>query len=227
MASHPNKPPPSWADIRDKLLDADANVPVDTIRPINKRHRISDEYLEAILTSRENKYTDVAKLKIALRGVIPIRNSKKGKSVVPSNYLRRLSRFTGKRWRQKKALHPDDERLLVKIYTDGDYISPKERERVREREENEELTQHLEFRNQHAGLMGYYPGDKELLEVQIDWDKSLLRDLEEKIPDLMFDANDLRNFLEAKNKPVPYWLEKAADECLEENDYDTDEEVED
>ena len=212
----------SWADIREKLQGADVNVPVETIKPINRNQQISDEYLELIFTSLKNKYTDAAKLKIALRGVIPIRNSKKGKSVVPSNYLRRLSKLTKKIWRQKKALHPDDERLLVKIYTDGKYISPKERER----EENADFNQELEFRNQHVKIMGDY-GDEEIHKLQLDWDASLLRQLEEKIPDLMFDADDLRNFLQANDKPVPYWLENAADECLEENDYDTDEEVED
>ena len=206
----------SWADIREKLQGADVNVPVETIKPINRNQQISDEYLELIFTSLKNKYTDAAKLKIALRGVIPIRNSKKGKSVVPSNYLRRLSKLTKKIWRQKKALHPDDERLLVKIYVDGPYISPKERER----EEYDDLNQELEFRNQHVKIMGDY-GDEEIHKLQLDWDASLLRQLEEKLPDLMYDADDLRNFLQANDKPVPPWLEEAADECLEEYDYDT------
>ena len=78
----------SWTDIREKLQGADVNVPVETIKPINRNQQISNEYLELIFTSLKNKYTDAAKLKIALRGVIPIRNSKKGKSVVPSNLLR-------------------------------------------------------------------------------------------------------------------------------------------
>ncbi len=216
MVDPRNKPTPSWADIREKLQDADVDVPVDAIRPINKRHRISDEYLKIIFKDLRDKYTDVAKLKIALRGVVPIRNSKKGKSVVPSNYLRRLSKLTRRRWRQKKALHPDDERLLVKIYVDGRYISPKEKER----DEYDELNQELEFRNQHVKIMGDY-GDEEIHKLQLDWDASLLRQLEEKLPDLMYDADDLRNFLQANDKPVPYWLENAADECLEENDYDT------
>ena len=96
---------PSWAEIKDKLLDATVDIPVDRIKPNNQRHRISDEYLETIFTSRRDAYMDVAKLKIALRGVIPVRNTK-SKSVIPSNYIRRLSKITGQRWRQKKSPPP-------------------------------------------------------------------------------------------------------------------------
>lgn len=115
---------PSWAEIKDKLLDATVDIPVDRIKPNNQRHRISDEYLETIFTSRRDAYMDVAKLKIALRGVIPVRNTK-SKSVIPSNYIRRLSKITGQRWRQKKALHPDKNSALVKFYVDGTYVDPK------------------------------------------------------------------------------------------------------
>ncbi len=124
MSKNNRKKTPSWSDIKDKFLDATVNIPVDTIKPNNERHRISDEYLETIFRARKNAYLDVAKLKIALRGVIPVRNTK-SKSVIPSNYLRRLSKLTGKKWRQKKALHPDDNRTLVKFYSDGAYIDPK------------------------------------------------------------------------------------------------------
>ena len=124
MAKENTKKTPSWADIKDKLLDATVDIPVDRIKPNNERHRISDEYLEAIFTSRKDAYMDVAKLKIALRGVIPVRNTK-SKSVIPSNYIRRLSKITGQRWRQKKALHPDNNSTLVKFYVDGIYVDPK------------------------------------------------------------------------------------------------------
>ena len=55
-----------------------------------------------ILFGNDRAYRDVEKLKEALDGVIPIRNSKT-RSVIPSNYIRRLSRITNHQYKQKKG----------------------------------------------------------------------------------------------------------------------------
>jgi len=197
----------SWADIREKLQGADVNVPVETIKPINRNQQISDEYLELIFTSLKNKYTDAAKLKIALRGVIPIRNSKKGKSVVPSNYLRRLSKLTKKIWRQKKALHPDDERLLVKIYTDGPYVSPAEKDR----HSMDKFHQELEIKEHMEDLFKGSGDDDRYMALMGGYDALLMEKYEKRFPGgdpfPKYTPGDLRYFLDRHDKEIPMWLD--------------------
>ena len=86
--------------------------------PFNSRQKITEEDLEKVFSSIEGKYIELTVLKKELDGIIKVNDSDKKKSAISSTYLRRLSRHTGKRWRQKRALGGKGE-LLVKFYTDG------------------------------------------------------------------------------------------------------------
>lgn len=96
------------------------------VKPLNPRQKVTDEDLEKIFSAIEGNYYDLSVLKKELDGLIKVNDSNPSKSAISSTYLRRLSRFTGKRWRQKKAKDVSDS-LLVKIYVDGRYFEKKRR----------------------------------------------------------------------------------------------------
>ena len=86
--------------------------------PFNSRQKITGEDLEKIFSSIESKYIELSVLKKELDGIIKVNDQDKKKSAISSTYLYRLSRHTGKRWRQKRGLGEKGE-LLIKFYTDG------------------------------------------------------------------------------------------------------------
>ena len=90
------------------------------VTPFNSRQKITEEDLEKIFTSIEGKYIELSVLKKELTGIIKVNDRDKKKSAISSTYLRRLSRHTRKRWRQKRGLGEKGE-LLIKFYTDGRY----------------------------------------------------------------------------------------------------------
>jgi hypothetical protein len=91
------------------------------VKPLNPRQKVTDEDLSKIFSAIEGKYYDLVVLKKELDGLIKVNDSNPSKSAISSTYLGRLSRFTKKRWRQKKAKDSKGS-LLVKIYTDGPYV---------------------------------------------------------------------------------------------------------
>ena len=86
--------------------------------PFNSRQKITEEDLEKIFSSIEGKYIELSVLKKELDGIIKVNDRDKKKSAISSTYLYRLSRHTGKRWRQKRGLGEKGE-LLINFYTDG------------------------------------------------------------------------------------------------------------
>ena len=63
-------------------------------------------------------------------------------AVVPSSYMRRLSTYTRRRWRQKR-LRGEDGTNLIRFWTDGEYDPEKEKEKRvhRKRKREEKKTQ--------------------------------------------------------------------------------------
>ena len=91
------------------------------IKPLNPRQKVMDEDLLKLFSAIEGSYYETEVLKEHLEGIIKVNDKDPSKSVVSSTYLRRLSRFSGKRWRQKKAKAVDGK-LLVKFYISGKYV---------------------------------------------------------------------------------------------------------
>ena len=100
---------------------------VADVKPKNPNQTMTDEALEKLFKSMEGSYYEVTALKEILDGKIKINTDNPKVSVISSTYLVRLSKRTGNRWRQKRALGKKDE-MLVKVYTDGKY-SPRRRKR--------------------------------------------------------------------------------------------------
>jgi len=64
-------------------------------------------------------------------------------AVIPSAYMRRLSTYTRKRWRQKR-LKGEDGTPLIRFWTDGVYDPEKEKEKREIRREERERVKDLE-----------------------------------------------------------------------------------
>tara|TARA_B100001250_G_C19587354_1_gene694789 strand:- start:419 stop:778 length:360 start_codon:yes stop_codon:yes gene_type:complete len=99
---------------------------VDDVKPINPRQTLTDEELIKVFLSMEGNYYEVNTLKEILVGKVKINTENPNTSIVSSTYLARLSKLTGNRWRQKRALGKKNE-MLIKFYTDGRYSSTKRR----------------------------------------------------------------------------------------------------
>jgi len=89
-----------------------------SVKPINSRQKVTDEDLHNIFEAIKDKYFELSVLKKELEGLIKVNDSDRSQSAISSTYLYRLSRYTKKRWRQKKAVG-EGGGLLVKFYTDG------------------------------------------------------------------------------------------------------------
>ena len=97
----------------------------DKVRPIDPRQTMTDEEIEKIFNSMEGCYYEVNELKKILDGKVKVNANNIKISVISSTYLFRMSKLTGMRWRQKRALGEEGE-MLVKFYTDGKW-SPRKR----------------------------------------------------------------------------------------------------
>ena len=91
------------------------------IKPLNPRQKVTDEDLLKLFSTIEGRYYEVCLLKEMMEGIIKVNDEDMSRSAISSTYLRRLSRFTKKRWRQKKAKGEEGE-LLLKVYVDGKYV---------------------------------------------------------------------------------------------------------
>ena len=85
--------------------------------PLRKKQKITDEDLIEVFKAIEGKWFDVRRLSGTVGSVIPVNDSNPKRSPFGSGYLKRLSRLTGVRWRQKSALGEDGKRL-VKVYSE-------------------------------------------------------------------------------------------------------------
>ncbi len=85
------------------------------VAPVRKKQRVTDEDLIDIFEALKGKWFEVAVLSKTLGGLIPVNDSNPKRSAFSSGYLKRLSRLTGKRWRQKSGIG-DGGKRLVKVY---------------------------------------------------------------------------------------------------------------
>ena len=87
------------------------------VRPVRRKQRITDEDLLEIFETIIGKWFDVEVLARSVGNLVPVNDSNPKRSAFSSSYLKRLSKITGQRWRQKSGLG-DGGKRLVKIYTD-------------------------------------------------------------------------------------------------------------
>ena len=99
----------------------------DKVRPIDPRQTMTDEEIVKVFNSMEGNYYEVNQLKQILEGKVKVNADNIKISVISSTYLLRMSKLTGMRWRQKRAIGDNDE-MLVKFYKDGKW-SPRKRRR--------------------------------------------------------------------------------------------------
>ena len=103
---------PKMTNIDDLTIKMASKSYQGKVKPINSRQKITDEDLEAIFLAIQDKYFDLTVLKEEFEGLIKVNDSDRSQSAISSTYLYRLSRFTKKRWRQKKAVG-ENGNLLV------------------------------------------------------------------------------------------------------------------
>ena len=113
-----------------KLIDklAKNTYNSDKVRPIDPRQTMTDEEIVKIFDSMEGNYYEVNKLKNMLEGKVKVNADNIKVSVISSTYLFRMSKLTGMKWRQKRALGDSGE-ILVKFYKDGKWSPGKRRRR--------------------------------------------------------------------------------------------------
>ncbi len=85
--------------------------------PVRKRQRITDEDLLAIFETLKGKWFEVDVLAESIGAFVPVNKANPKRSAFSSGYLKRLSRMTGHRWRQKSGLGEGGKRL-VKVYVE-------------------------------------------------------------------------------------------------------------
>ena len=90
------------------------------VKPKNPNQTLTDEALEKLFKALDGKYYEISVLKEILDGKIKVNTENPKVSVISSTYFSRLGKYTGNRWRQKRALGMNEE-VLVKFYTDGKY----------------------------------------------------------------------------------------------------------
>ena len=100
----------------------------DNVKPKNPNQTLTDEALEKLFKSLDGKYYDINLLKEILEGKIKVNTENPKVSVISSTYLSRLSKYTGNRWRQKRALGKNNE-PLVKFYDSGKKYRPRRRKK--------------------------------------------------------------------------------------------------
>lgn len=87
------------------------------VTPINPKQKINDEDLIALFSAIQNKWYNVEVLQEILDGHVTVNTDNPKRTPIGSNYLRRLTKLTGKKWRQKRALDVEGK-FIVKIYTE-------------------------------------------------------------------------------------------------------------
>ncbi len=87
------------------------------VAPVRKRQRVTDEDLMDIFETLKGKWFEVEVLSKTMGDLVPVNDSNPKRSAFSSGYLKRLSRLTGKRWRQKSGIG-DEGKRLVKIYVE-------------------------------------------------------------------------------------------------------------
>lgn len=86
------------------------------VTPVRRKQKVTDEDLLAVFETLKGKWFDVGVLEQSIGSIIPVNASNPKRSAFSSGYLKRLSRMTGMRWRQKSGLGEGGKRL-VKVYT--------------------------------------------------------------------------------------------------------------
>jgi hypothetical protein len=102
-------------------------------KPLNPRQKLTDEQLIDIFQSVEGAWLEVKKFKAAMiengKELIKVNDKNMKRSAINSSALQRMSKLTGKYWRQKRSIGENGE-MLVKFYID---ISHKVRRRKRKK----------------------------------------------------------------------------------------------
>jgi len=122
----------------------------EKVQPSKEGMNITDEELKSYFNDFQNKYLKVDVLQEVLgptetnpKPLIKLnwpQDEDKPTAIVPSSYMRRLSTYTRKRWRQKRHKGEDGE-PLVRFWTDGSYDPEEEKYKreIRKREKREKL----------------------------------------------------------------------------------------
>ena len=86
------------------------------IVPSRKLQKVTDEDLLELFNRLKGNWYLVDDLQKIIGGVIPVNTQNPKRSPIGSGYLKRLTKLTGEKWRQKTGATPDGKRL-VKVFT--------------------------------------------------------------------------------------------------------------
>ena len=101
-------------------------------KPLNPKQKLTDEQLINIFQSVKGDWLEIGRFKEAMiengKEIIKVNSKDKKRSAINSSHLQRLSKLTGKRWRQKRS-KGENEEMLVKFYVDISNRLPKRQKR--------------------------------------------------------------------------------------------------
>jgi hypothetical protein len=89
-----------------------------TVVPSRRLQKITDEDLQEIFNRIKGHWYLAEDLQGLIGEVVPVNVTNMKRTPISSGYLKRLTRLTGERWRQKTGSTPDGKRL-IKVYSAG------------------------------------------------------------------------------------------------------------